>query len=49
VNLYLDAWYDIVVNKNWSDNGRFPQWEHVQRVLETKYAPQAARVLDDAK
>jgi hypothetical protein len=48
-NLYLDAWYDIVVNKNWSDNGRFPQWEHVQRVLETKYAPQAARVLDDAK
>jgi hypothetical protein len=44
-NLYLDAWYDIVVNKNWSDRGAFPQWDYVRRVLESKYAPQAAKIL----
>ena len=44
-NLYLDAWYDIVVGRNWSSDGISPRWEHIQGVLETKYAPQAAKLL----
>jgi len=44
-NLYLDAWYDVVVNKNWSANKKFPQWEYVRQILETHYAPRAAKIL----
>jgi len=44
-NLYLDAWYDIVVGRNWSDRGAFPQWDYIHKILETKYVPQAARIL----
>ena len=43
--LYLDAWYDIVVGRNWSSNGKAPQWDYVQGVLESKYEPQAAKLL----
>jgi len=44
-NLYVDAWYDIVVGKNWSNDGSPPRWDYIQKVLETKYAPRAAAIL----
>jgi ABC-type glycerol-3-phosphate transport system substrate-binding protein len=44
-NLYLDAWYDIVVGRNWSTDGIAPRWEYIQGVLENKYIPQAAKLL----
>ena len=44
-NLYLDAWYDIVVNKNGSIDSKVPQWDYIKWVLETKYAPQAAKIV----
>jgi hypothetical protein len=43
--LYLDAWYDIIVGRNWSPDGKTPQWDYIQHVLETRYAPQAAKLL----
>jgi ABC-type glycerol-3-phosphate transport system substrate-binding protein len=44
-NLYLDAWSDIVVGKNWSKQGDFPQRDYIHELLEKKYVPQAARIL----
>jgi hypothetical protein len=44
-SLYVDAWYDIVVEKNWSNSGGAPQWDYIKKTLETKYAPLAAKIL----
>jgi hypothetical protein len=47
-NVYLDAWYDIVVHKNWSSSAGgadVPQWNHVQQVLAGKYVPRVASIL----
>jgi hypothetical protein len=44
-NIYLDAWYDMVVGKNWSPDKQAPQWEYVKQIIETNYAPQAAKAL----
>jgi ABC-type glycerol-3-phosphate transport system substrate-binding protein len=44
-NVYLDAWYDIVVHKNWSDAGDVPQWDHVRKVLAGTYVPRVSSIL----
>jgi ABC-type glycerol-3-phosphate transport system substrate-binding protein len=46
--VYLDAWYDIVVHKNWApsaDKAGAPQWQHIQQVLTTTYVPRVATIL----
>jgi hypothetical protein len=42
--IYLDAWYDIVVKKNWAAAGDSPQREYIRRILTETYAPRAALV-----
>jgi hypothetical protein len=37
-DVYLDAWNDIVVNKNWSTDSIIPQRGYIQQRLETIYA-----------
>ena len=44
-NVYLDAWYDIVVNRHWSQSGDYPQWEFIQGMLKSTYSPRAAEIL----
>ncbi len=44
-NVYLDAWYDIVVKKNWARSGEYPQWQYIQELLDSKYVPKAAEIL----
>ena len=44
-NVYLDAWYDIVVHKNWAASGEVPQWQYVRQVLLTTYVPRVASIL----
>jgi hypothetical protein len=41
VKLYRDAWYDIVVERNWSENGKIPDWNYINSLLDRKYAPVA--------
>ncbi len=43
--LYLDAWYDIVVGRRWSADGKAPQWDYVRGILESTYEPRAAALL----
>ena len=43
--LYLDAWYDIVVNRHWSENSEVPDRVFIERRIATLYAPQAALIL----
>lgn len=38
-NLYLDMWYDIVVNKNWSDGSPYPSRAYIRNRIETSFAP----------
>ncbi len=38
-NIYLDAWFDIVVNKNWSPDKKVPNRDHIERVLTSNYMP----------
>ncbi|MDD5673498.1 MAG: extracellular solute-binding protein [Chitinivibrionales bacterium] len=46
--LYLDAWYDIVVDRNWSGKSLdFPNRAFIQKLLEEKYAPQAQKILSE--
>jgi ABC-type glycerol-3-phosphate transport system substrate-binding protein len=45
-DVYLDAWYDIVVHRNWAASpGDAPQWQHVHDVLATTYVPRVASIL----
>lgn len=44
-NLYLSAWFDVVVDRNWSPNRRFPDRNHIEKVLNTTYASRAAALL----
>jgi hypothetical protein len=44
-SLYLDAWYDIVVNRNWSNDRKIPKWDYIREILENTYASQAAKLL----
>ena len=44
-NLYIDAWYDIVVNRNWSFDKKAPLWDYIQGVLDNTYASKAAKLL----
>jgi hypothetical protein len=46
-NLYLDAWYDIVVGKHWCNGGTVPKRDFIQKVLETIYAPEATKILEN--
>jgi hypothetical protein len=40
-NLYLDMWYDIVVNKNWSDQSPYPSRSYIRDRIETEFTPPA--------
>jgi hypothetical protein len=42
--LYLDAWYDIVVDKNRSNGGESPEWNYINEILEKKYSPPAVNI-----
>jgi ABC-type glycerol-3-phosphate transport system substrate-binding protein len=44
-NCYLDAWYDIIVNRNWSADKKTPQRSYIQDVIGGTYAPRAAGIL----
>ncbi len=44
-NIYLDAWFDIVVNKNWSKDKIIPKREYIKQVLNKKYIPLVAKIL----
>lgn len=48
-NLYLDMWYDIVANKNWSSGSGSPEWWFIKNRIETKYAPAASSILSGQK
>ena len=43
--LYLDAWFDIVVGKNWSGSQGQPDRAHIAKVIETAYATKAESIL----
>jgi hypothetical protein len=43
--VYIDAWYDIVVGKNWSVDKKLPLRDFVSNVLSSKYAPAAQTYL----
>lgn len=36
-SLYLEAWNDIVVNRNWSSDKMIPSREYISKLLDTKY------------
>lgn len=38
-NIYLDAWFDIVVDKNWSEDKNVPDREYIRKILNKKYKP----------
>lgn len=44
-DLYLDAWFDIVVGKNWPAGAVEPRPAAIRSTLESKYAPQALNLL----
>ena len=48
-DVYLDAWYDIVADKNWSADKLFPQRDHISEALARKYAVRAQRILSGAE
>jgi ABC-type glycerol-3-phosphate transport system substrate-binding protein len=37
-NLYLDAWFEIVVNRQWAGMGDIPNRDYIGNLLEGKYA-----------
>lgn len=41
---YLDAWYYIVVARNWSEKKDMPNRVYLQKVIDIKYAPQVRRI-----
>jgi ABC-type glycerol-3-phosphate transport system substrate-binding protein len=44
-NCYLEAWYDIVVGKNWSTDKKYPQMNYIRDVLKNTYVPKATALL----
>jgi hypothetical protein len=44
-SLYLDAWYDIVVNERWGENQNPPSRRFIDAFIRTKYAYAAGRIL----
>lgn len=42
-NLYLDAWFDIVVDRNWSERRDVPDRFYIKQILDIKYIPIAKR------
>jgi len=43
--LYLDAWYDIVVNKNWSEGDSAPDRHYIGERISNIYAEKASNIL----
>ncbi|MBD3421044.1 MAG: extracellular solute-binding protein [Chitinivibrionales bacterium] len=43
--LYLDAWFDIVVGQNWSADKKTPDWNYIKDLLSDRYAPHATAML----
>lgn len=41
--LYCQAWYDIVVNRQWSQNKSMPDRFYIKKLLDIKYIPQARK------
>jgi maltose-binding protein MalE len=44
-NVYLDAWFDIVVDMNWSIDNTIPEREYIKKVIEEKYVPQVNEII----
>lgn len=44
-NLYLDAWYDIIVSRNWESNKKAPDRGYIQNILWKKYSVKAMKAL----
>jgi ABC-type glycerol-3-phosphate transport system substrate-binding protein len=44
-NAYLDAWFDIVAEKNWSDGGEAPSREYIARLLTEQYGAAVQRLI----
>ena len=38
-NIYLDAWFDIVVDKNWSADKSTPDRNYIKKLIADKYVP----------
>lgn len=47
--VYLDAWYDIVANRNWSDDRVYPERAFIAGRLAALYAARAGRILAGAE
>ena len=43
-SIYLDGWYDMVVNQNFSKNRTTPDFDYITSVLQKTYVPKAAQV-----
>jgi hypothetical protein len=43
--LYLDAWFDIVVGRNWSDDKGAPQLKYIVKLLNDNYTGKAQEIL----
>ena len=43
--IYLDAWYDIVVGKNWSEDKKIPQRNYIKRLIEERYIPLVKQII----
>lgn len=43
-NVYLDAWFDIVVEQNWSQERVTPSREYIKKYLAEKYLPRIAEL-----
>jgi len=43
-NVYLDAWFDIVVDRNWSLDRKTPDPRYIRQVLDEHYAVQVAKL-----
>jgi ABC-type glycerol-3-phosphate transport system substrate-binding protein len=43
-NMYLDAWFDIVVGKNWSADKSKPDRTYIKSIINTIYGPRVAEL-----
>ncbi len=39
IQIYLDAWKDIIINKNWSQDKKYPDRNFIKFMLEVRYIP----------
>jgi ABC-type glycerol-3-phosphate transport system substrate-binding protein len=44
-NLYLDAWYDIVVGRNWAADKGVPKRDYIIKILQEKYSRKAQEII----